>query len=554
MKRTIFHPKLLTTIKEYSASLFLSDLTAGIIVGIVALPLAIAFGIASGVTPQQGLITAIIAGLIISLLGGSRIQIGGPTGAFIVIVYGVVQKFGVSGLMTATFIAGILLILMGLFRLGTWIKFIPTSVITGFTSGIAIVIFSSQIPSFLGLNLHKIPVNFFEKWGVYLTSLSDINPWAAGMALATIFIILSMAHITPKIPGAFIALISTSAAAFFFDLPVDTIGSKFGSLSFNFPTPELPALDLGSIQLLMIPAISIALLGAIESLLSAVVADGMIGGRHRSNTELIAQGIANLVSPLFGGIPATGAIARTATNARSGGRTPIAGIIHAITLLLIVLFFGEYAAHIPMATLAGILVIVSYNMSEWRHFKALLKSPKADIAVLLITFSLTVVIDLVVAIQVGMILSTFLFMSKMSDASNISCHCTDKIADKDEYFSRPDALSKFEIPENVIIFEVKGAFFFGAAAKFEDMLLQSEHSCDTIILRMNQLCLLDATGIKVLSNLIQNLKNHDINLKVCELNESCMHAIKKSNLYDIIGENNFAPTLVMSISQITTSA
>ncbi len=555
MKRTIFHPKLLTTLKDYSASLFIKDFTAGIIVGIVALPLAIAFGIASGVTPQQGLITAIIAGFLISLLGGSRIQIGGPTGAFIVIVYGIVEKFGITGLLTATFIAGIILILMGVFRIGTWIKYIPTSVVTGFTSGIAVVIFSSQIPSLFGMNLTNVPANFIEKWALYFSSWGAVNYWALLIGLGTVVIIIVMTRWLPKIPGAFVALIVTSAATYYFKLPVETIDSKFGTLSFSLPSPSLPDLSFENIQLLMIPAVSIALLGAIESLLSAVVADGMIGGRHRSNTELIAQGIANIASPLFGGIPATGAIARTATNARNGGRTPIAGLVHAITLLLIVLFFGKFAGNIPMATLAGILVIVSYNMSEWRQFRALLKSPKSDISVLLITFGLTVAIDLVVAIQVGMILSTFLFMSKMSTVSSIHCYrsgkYTDGVADKKHYYSRPDGLSQFDIPDHVRVFEIRGAFFFGAASKFEDMLMQTEHSCDTIILRMNQLYLLDATGIKVLKNLITNLKNHSIKLKLCEINESCQRPMQRSGLNDLIGKEMIFETLQESLEEIS---
>lgn len=549
--KKIFDPKLLTTLKDYTLEKFLKDLIAGIIVGIVALPLAIAFGIASGVTPEQGLITSIIAGFIISFLGGSRVQIGGPTGAFIVIVFGIVQQHGVAGLTIATIMAGIILIAMGLARLGTWIKFIPTSVIVGFTSGIAAVIFSSQIKDFFGMHLNSVPADFLSKWGVYFNNLETTNIYALGTSVSTVIIIASISKKYPKVPGAFVALTMTTIIAYIFKFPIDTIGSRFGDISMVIPEPSIPSFSFATIKELMVPAITIALLGAIESLLSAVVADGMIGGRHRSNTELIAQGIANIVAPIFGGIPATGAIARTATNVRNGGRTPVSGIVHAITLLLILICLAPMAKLIPMATLAGILVVVSYNMSEWREFKELLKAPKGDVAVLLLTFFLTVIFDLVIAIEVGMILSTFIFMAKMADNSKIakyrSGESTDKYADKDEYYNRPTALSQLSIPENVEIFEIRGAFFFGAASKFEDILRTESSNSDYIILRLNQVSILDATGLKVLTKFANEAMKRNCKILLAELNADCINTIIKSKKTDIFGEENIFPSLELAV-------
>ncbi|MFS8083835.1 MAG: SulP family inorganic anion transporter, partial [Ginsengibacter sp.] len=404
----MFKPKLFDTLKNYSGKQFSNDVLAGIIVGIVALPLAIAFAIASGVTPEKGLITAVIAGFIISAMGGSRVQIGGPTGAFIVIVYGIVQMYGVSGLIVATFMAGIMLIIMGFARLGTVIKFIPHPLIIGFTTGIAVIIFSSQVKDFLGLKMHVVPADFLEKWSAYFKNMQGVNIYAILIAVATIAIILLWPKVSKKIPGSLIAILITTIVVQLFHLPVETIGSRFGIISSSFPKPEIPLVDFATIKHLIQPAFTIAILCAIESLLSAVVADGMIGGNHRSNMELIAQGTANIFSSIFGGIPATGAIARTATNVKNGGRTPIAGIVHALVLLIILLIAGKWASYIPIANLAGILVIVAYNMSEWRNFKSILKGPRGDVAVLLITFFLTVLIDLTVAIEVGIVLAAFL--------------------------------------------------------------------------------------------------------------------------------------------------
>src|SRR5665213_12883 len=456
----MFRPKLFDTLKNYTRKQFSNDVFAGIIVGIVALPLAIAFAIASGVTPEKGLITAVVAGFIISVMGGSRVQIGGPTGAFIVIVYGIVQTYGVNGLIVATFMAGIMLILMGFARLGTVIKFIPHPLIIGFTSGIALIIFSSQVKDFLGLKMGVVPADFIEKWRSYFMHMGSMNLYAFLIAIGTILIIILWPKVTQKIPGSLIAILVTTVAVQFLQLPVETIGSRFGVISSSFPTPEIPHIDFATFKHLVAPAFTIAILCAIESLLSAVVADGMIGGNHRSNMELVAQGTANIFSSLFGGIPATGAIARTATNVKNGGRTPVAGIVHAITLLLILLILGKWASYIPIANLAGILIVVAYNMSEWKIFRSVLKGPKGDVAVLLITFFLTVLIDLTVAIEIGMVLAVFLFMRNMIKFSDVSI-LTREIEDSE--FGYDLVEGKYTLPKDVEVFEITGPLFFGAA-------------------------------------------------------------------------------------------
>lgn len=431
---------------------------AGLIVGVVALPLAIAFAIASGVTPEKGLFTAVVAGLIISALGGSKVQIGGPTGAFIVIVYGIVQTYGINGLIIATFLAGILLVAMGFARLGAVIKFIPHPLIVGFTSGIALIIFSSQIKDFLGLKMGPVPADFVQKWGAYASHITTANIYAVAIAAGTIIISLSWQRVTHKIPGSLIAILVTTLATYFFHLPVETIGTKFGAIASSIPKPSVPHIDWQTVQNLIRPAFTIALLGGIESLLSAVVADGMIGGNHRSNMELVAQGVANMFSSVFGGIPATGAIARTATNIKNGGRTPVAGIVHALTLLLIMLFVGKWAALIPMATLSGILVIVAYNMSEWRTFVFITRGPRSDTAVLLTTFLLTVLVDLTVAIEIGMVLAVFIFMARMTKFSNVK-QLTAHMDDEDEV-KDTEAVSNFSIPAKVTVYEINGPLFF----------------------------------------------------------------------------------------------
>lgn len=509
----MFKPKLFHALRGYNLQQFSKDLMAGLIVGIVALPLAIAFAIASGVSPEKGLYTAIIAGFIISAMGGSRVQIGGPTGAFIVIVYGIVQTYGVSGLTIATFMAGVMLIIMGIARLGSVIKFVPHPLIIGFTSGIALIIFSSQMKDFFGLKMGSVPAGFLDKWGSYIQNLQTVNIHAALLAAATVIIILLWSKITHKIPGSLIAILVTTAAVKLLHLPVDTIGDRFGSISSSLPMPVIPHVDFATIKNLIQPAFTIALLGAIESLLSAVVADGMIGGNHKPNVELVAQGTANIFSSIFGGIPATGAIARTATNVKNGGRSPVAGLVHAITLLLIILFVGKWAALIPIATLAGILVVVAYNMSEWESFLSVLKGPKSDMAVLLTTFLLTVLIDLTVAIEIGMVLATFLFMRKMILSSDVGV----LKKDIDDGNNDKEALDNFIIPEEVEVFEITGPLFFGAAYKFKDAMKFIEKPPKVLIIRMRQVPIIDATGIRTLKEVYKELQQKGTKLILSEV-------------------------------------
>ncbi len=532
----IIKPKLFTTLKSYNKQQFIADATAGVIVGIVALPLAIAFGIASGVTPEKGIITAIIAGFIISFFGGSRVQIGGPTGAFIIIVYGIVQQYGTTGLAIATIMAGIILVIMGLVKFGSLIKFIPYPVVVGFTSGIALLIFSTQIKDFFGLQLEKVPAEFHEKWIAYFESISTINFNVFGIAILALLIMIFWPKITHRIPGSLIAIIVTTVIVIVFKLPVDTIGSRFGEISSNLPAPNFYKIDLSVIRNLIGPATVIAILAAIESLLSAVVADGMIGGKHRSNMELVAQGLANIITPIFGGIPATGAIARTATNIKNGGRTPVAGIIHSITLLLIMLFFGSYAKLIPMATLAAILVIVAYNMSEWHSFKSLLKSPKSDIAVLLTTFFLTVIFDLTIAIEIGMVLSVLLFMKRMSEVSNVSV-ITREIEDEEDQ-PDPNAIDKKQIPEGVEVFEINGPFFFGAAKKFKDEMAIVEKPPKVRIIRMRNVPAIDATGLQTLKEFHHDALKQKTHMILSGVHTQPLYAMTQAGIFDLFGEEN----------------
>jgi len=530
-------PKLFTTLKNYTSKQFLADLSAGTIVGIVALPLAIAFGIASGVTPEKGLITAIIAGFIISLLGGSRVQIGGPTGAFIVIVYGIVQQFGVNGLIIATIMAGVILVIMGFARFGSVIKFIPHPVVVGFTSGIALLIFSTQIKDFFGLAIENVPSEFFEKWIEYSFNFSTINYYSFGTAALALFIILIFPRITHKIPGSIVALLVTTAIVQIFHFPVETIGSKFGELPSALPSPVFPEIDFAIIKNLIGPATTIAILAAIESLLSAVVADGMIGGRHRSNMELVAQGVANIITPLFGGIPATGAIARTATNIKNGGRTPVAGIVHALVLLLITLFFGQYAKLIPMATLAAVLIIVAYNMSEWRSFIEIFKSPKSDIIVLLTTFGLTVVFDLTIAIQVGMVLAVFLFMRSMAMVTNVGI-ITRELKDDDEEAVDSNAITNKKVPDEVEVFEINGPFFFGAVSKFRDAMCFIESPPKVLIIRMRNVPAIDGTGIHALEEVYHESIKKGTQLVLSGVHTQPLIALDQSGFLKVIGEQN----------------
>ena len=529
-------PKLFTTLKDYNKQQFISDATAGIIVGIVALPLAIAFGIASGVTPEKGILTAIIAGFIISFFGGSRVQIGGPTGAFIIIVYNIIQQYGTTGLAIATIMAGVILVVMGLVKFGSLIKFIPYPVIVGFTSGIALLIFSTQVKDFFGLQINQVPSEFHEKWLAYFHSFPTINFYVTGIALLSIIIMVLWPKITHRIPGSLIAIILTTILVIVFKLPVDTIGSRFGEISPNLPSPIYYQVNLTVIRNLIGPATVIALLAAIESLLSAVVADGMIGGRHRSNMELVAQGLANIITPIFGGIPATGAIARTATNIKNGGRTPVAGIIHSLTLLLIMLVFGSYARLIPMATLAAILIIVSYNMSEWRSFKFLLKSPRSDILVLLTTFFLTVIFDLTIAIEIGMVLSVILFMKRMAEVSNVNV-VTRELEDAEDVVD-PNSINKKQIPEDVEVFEINGPFFFGAAKKFKDQMLIIEKQPKVRIIRMRNVPAVDATGLRALKDFYNDAKKHKIHLILSGVHTQPLYALTQAGIFDLFGEEN----------------
>lgn len=528
-------PKLFTTLKEYSKDQFISDLIAGIIVGIVAIPLAIAFGIASGVSPEKGLFTAIVAGFLVSALGGSRVQIGGPTGAFVVIVYGIVQKYGIDGLVIATFLAGILLLVMGFARFGTVIKFIPRTVVVGFTSGIAVVIFSSQVKDFLGLSMEKVPAEFFEKWRAFLENIGTINYQALLLAFLTVLIIAVWPRISKKVPGSFVALILTSSLAVFFQLPVETIGSQFGELPHTLPVPQIPHLDVKTIQSLVQPAFTIALLGAIESLLSAVVSDGMIGTKHRSNMELIGQGAANIGSALFGGMPATGAIARTVTNIKNGGRTPIAGIVHAVTVLAIMLFFGRWIKFVPLACLAGILVVVAYHMSEWRSFRELLAGSKGGIVILLATFFMTVFVDLTTAIQLGVVLSAFLFVKRMADVTSVKL-LAHEIEEDERVEERP--LSKFTVPPGVEIYEIDGPLFFGAADQLDETDRAIGIKPKVRILRFRDVPIIDSTGMHALKSFYHKCKNGHIKLIVTGLHVQPLNEMVKSNLYELIGEEN----------------
>lgn len=538
----MFRPKLIDTLKHYDRHQFLKDAMAGIMVGIVALPLAIAFAIASGVPPEKGLYTAVIAGFLISALGGSRVQIGGPTGAFIVVVYGIVQTHGLNGLIIATFMAGILLILMGVLRLGAVIKFIPYPLITGFTSGIALLIFSSQIKDLAGLDMGTVPASFLAKWQSYAAHLSTINWYSLAIALATATIILLWPKVSRRIPGSLVALLITTLVVQLLHLPVDTIGSRFGVISFGFPAPSLPPLEMDSITQLIRPAITIALLGGIESLLSAVVADGMTGGNHRSNTELIAQGIANMASSLFGGIPATGAIARTATNIKNGGRTPVAGIVHALTLLLILLFVGKWVAFIPMATLAGILVIVAYHMCEWKSFVSVLKGPRNDSIVLLVTFFLTVLLDLTVAIEVGMVLAAFLFMRTMITTSHAGV--VDRSAIRD------DTPEDLHLPAGIEVFEISGPFFFGAVYKFNEALRLLSTPPPVLIIRMRQVPVIDASGIRALSQLLESTRKQGNKLILSEVTSQQVRTeLGQSRLLFAIGKANVTETFEQAIAR-----
>jgi SulP family sulfate permease len=535
-----FQPKLFETLRNYSKEQFYKDLMAGVIVGIVALPLAIAFGIASGVTPEQGLYTAIIAGFIISLLGGSRVQIGGPTGAFIIIVYGIVQEFGVTGLAVATIIAGMMLVAMGLLRLGSVIKFIPYPVVVGFTSGIAMTIFATQIKDLTGMHIDTVPADFIHKWGVYAKNISTIDGPSLAIGIATILIISLTPRITKKIPGSLIAIILMTVIVYFlrnhFGIQgIETIGDRF-SINASLPKAAAPSVTFEMIQTLMPAAFTIAMLGAIESLLSATVADGVTGDRHHSNTELIAQGVANIITPLFGGIPATGAIARTMTNINNGGRTPVAGLIHAAVLLLILLFLGNLTQHIPMACLAGVLVIVAYNMSEWRTFKNLLNGQKSDVAVLVATFLLTVIFDLTIAIEIGLLLALVLFLRRISESTQISIFKHD--IEKPEFIEGNTESEKLLLPKGVEVYEIEGPFFFGVANKFEETMKQLGDKPKVRIIRMRKVPFMDSTGVHNLESLIKLSRKDKTTILLSGVNDQVAAVLDKAGIKNDLGANN----------------
>ncbi len=531
-------PKLFTTLKSYSRADFTGDLTAGVIVGIVALPLAIAFAIASGVPPGRGLWTAVIAGFIISAFGGSRVQIGGPTGAFVVIVYGIVQRYGYDGLAVATFMAGIFLVLIGVARLGAVIKFVPHPVIVGFTSGIAVIIFTSEVKDFLGLRMGEVPAEFLPKWQAIIASAHSLNWYAVAVGTIALTILLLWPRFSRRIPAPFVALIVSTAIAQAFHWPVETIGSRFGSISAAFPVPSLPQVSFADATALIGPAFTIALLAAVESLLSAVVSDGMIGGRHRSNMELVAQGMANIASPLFGGIPATGAIARTATNVKSGGRTPVAGIIHSLTLLFITLFFGRWAGLIPMATLAAILVVVAYHMSEWRTFLAELSAPRSDVLVLVATFLLTVLVDLTVAIEVGMIAAAFLFMRRMAQVTNVSAVTRELDDNGDEDSTDPNSVMRRSIPPGVEVFEINGPFFFGAAETFKETLGQIAGTPKVLIIRLRNVPSIDSTAMHALKFVVHRTRKEGTVVLLSDVHSQPLAAISRSAVLAEIGDEN----------------
>jgi len=527
-----FIPKLFSLIKEgISKETITKDLLSGLIVGIVALPLAIAFAIASGVSPEKGIITAIIAGVIISAFGGSRVQIGGPTGAFIVIVYGIVQEFGINGLTIATFMAGFIIIGLGLARLGNLLKFIPYSLIVGFTSGIALIIFSSQVNDFFGLHIAKVPADFMDKWVVYYENIDKINGYAIAIAAGTVIITLYFQKLIKKIPGSIVAILLSTIVVQVFGIPVDTIESNFGEIPNNLSLPSLPNVDYATVKSLIQPAFAIALLGSIESLLSAVVSDSMIGGKHRSNMELLAQGAANIFSALFGGIPATGAIARTATNVKNGGRTPIAGIVHAFVLLSIMLLFAPYAKLIPLSCLAGILMVVAYHMSEWRQFKSILKGNRMDIIILLCTFFLTVIFDLVIAIEIGIVLSSFMFMKRMSEAVLVEKITSENI--NGEHLFDDEIL---ELPKNVLLYEINGPLFFGAARQFQETISNTHLQPKVIIIRMRYVPLIDATGYQSLKEIIKSFKAKGIKVILSGINEETKMDFEKNEMFSVLNE------------------
>lgn len=548
-----FKPRLLQCLKNYNRKTFVADLMAGIIVGIVALPLAIAFGIASGVTPEKGIITAVVAGFVISALGGSKVQIGGPTGAFIIIIYGIIQQYGMEGLTIATLMAGVFLILFGFLHLGTIIKFIPYPIVVGFTSGIAVTIFTTQVKDLFGLNITSVPSDFIEKWICYFNNFSTIDLWSSVIGIVSVVIIMLTPKVSKKIPGSLVAIIVMTVAALLLKQfagveSIETIGDRF-AISNSLPEATVPALSWETIKNLVSPAITIAILGAIESLLSAAVADGVIGDHHNSNTELIAQGVANLASPIFGGIPATGAIARTMTNINNGGRTPIAGIVHAVVLLLIFLFLMPLAKYIPMACLAGVLVVVSYGMSGWRSFLALMKNPKSDVTVLLITFFLTIIFDLTIAIEVGLIIACLLFMRRMSETTDVHVISNEINPDDEDSDMHLGNIEHLTIPKGVEVYEINGPYFFGAGNRFEEIMATLGDRPQVRIIRMRKVPFVDSTGIHNLTNLCEMSQKEGIQIVLSGVTEKVHSQLNKAGFYDIVGQDNICSHIDIALDR-----
>ena len=546
-----FKPKLFSTFKNgYNKQTLVQDLLAGVIVGIVALPLAIAFGIASGASPEAGILTAIVAGFLISFFGGSKVQIGGPTGAFIVIVYGIIQQYGMGGLAIATFMAGAFLILMGVLHLGTIIKYIPYPIVVGFTSGIALTIFATQIKDLFGLQIESVPAGFLDKWAVYFQHFDTVNWWTLLIGVLSILVIVFTPKISRRIPGSLVAIILMTVVALVLKRMgiegIETIGDRF-SISSSLPQPEVPKLNWESITRLAQPAMVIAMLGAIESLLSTAVADGVIGDRHDSNQELVAQGIDNIVSPLIGGIPATGAIARTMTNINNGGRTPVAGIAHAIVLALIYLFLMPLVQYIPMSCLAGVLVVVSYNMSEWRSFKAILKNPKSDIIVLLVTFFLTVIFDLTVAIEVGVLIACLLCMKRMAETTNVSV-----LSDEIDPSADTDVQGNLEhliIPEGAKVYEINGPYFFGIGNKFEEMMGDMGGRAKVRIIRMRKVPFIDSTGVHNLSNMCKMCQQMGVKVVLSGVNPTVMKVLENAGMDAVVGKENICSHINLALKR-----
>ena len=556
-----FKPKMVSALKNYNKQTFMADLMAGVIVGIVALPLAIAFGIASGVSPEKGIITAIVAGLFISLFGGSKVQIGGPTGAFIVIVYGIIQQYGIQGLTIATLMAGVFLILLGVLRLGTIIKYIPYPIVVGFTSGIAVTIFTTQVKDLLGMTIDgPLPSDFMEKWGAYIYNIGNIDPWSALVGIISVAIIASWPmmvrkfHLSPlkALPGSLAAIVLMTIAALLLKqyagiTTIETIGDRF-SINSTLPGAVVPELSWETIKGLVGPAVTIAVLGAIESLLSATVADGVIGDHHNSNTELIGQGIANLASPIFGGIPATGAIARTMTNINNGGRTPVAGIVHAVVLLLIFLFLMPLAQYIPMACLAGVLVVVSYGMSGWRSFLAMLRNPKSDVTVLLLTFFLTIIFDLTVAIEFGLICACLLFMRRMAETTDVHAVLNEIDLNEDADMERGN-LEHLTIPEHVEVYEINGPYFFGAGNRFEDIMARYGNRPKVRIIRMRKVPFIDSTGLHNLENMCLMSQKEGVTVVLSGVNPKVEDVLKRNHFEQIVGEDNICNHIDLALAR-----